>query len=129
MWLADEKSLAAWTKYSLPETEKQERPWLEQERQCGFGLTLDKLVGAGKLFQGVAFMENLNATPQSVQFNTGAQLQGIWLNGERIYKHEKWHGWHAGRDRISAGLKPGRNVVLIESGTQFFLSATPGNQW
>lgn len=118
-----------WHEYTLPETVSQEHPWKDQERQRGFALSLDKLIGAGKTYQGFATLENKTSKPQRVYFNVGAQLQTIWLNGERIYQSTGWLGWHAGRERIAAIEKPGPNTVLIESGTQFFLSVTDDNQW
>lgn len=118
-----------WKEYSLPETTPQEHPWNEQERQRGFALSLDKIIAPGKSWQGLAALENKSAQPKQVFFNTGAQLQSVWLNGERIYQHTQWRGWHAGRERIAATLKPGLNAVFIETGAQFFLSVTDDNQW
>ena len=118
-----------WKEYSLPETTPQEHPWNEQERQRGFALSLDKIIAPGKSWQGLAALENKSTQPKVMFFNTGAQLQSVWLNGERIYQHTQWRGWHAGRERIAATLKPGLNAVFIETGAQFFLSVTDDNQW
>jgi hypothetical protein len=61
--------------------------------------------------------------PRRVHFLPGASLQTIWLNGERVYKSgDVFLGWHPGRERIAAELKAGRNTVVIETGSQFFLS-------
>lgn len=127
--LTDKATLTDWKEYSLPEPTPQEHQWMEDERQRGFGLSLDKLIGKGTWWRGVAFIENKTDKPKNVFFNTGAQLRGVWLNGERIYEYKEWHGWHAGRDRIPVALSPGRNVVLIETGGPFFLSATETNDW
>ncbi len=62
-------------------------------------------------------------------FNTGANLQSIWLNGRRIFALDGFTGWHAGKERIAARLEQGRNVVLIETGNEFFLSITDENTW
>ncbi len=110
-----------------PCEEKQSHWWLEQERRRGFVLGLEKSVGASKAWQGYATVESTE--PRKVYFNTGAQLQTIGLNGKRIYKSGDWTGWHAGRERIAAELKKGENAVIIETGSQFFLSVTDDNRW
>jgi len=74
----------AWQEYRLPETEPLKHWWQDHERQRGFGMSLDRLVGKGKGFVGVATLEV--AKPKDIFFNTGAQLQTIWLNGTRLYK-------------------------------------------
>lgn len=109
--------------YNLPDADAQDDVWLDQERRRGFGLSLTKLIGGAELFQGVATLENPVSELAPVLFNTGSGLRRIWLNGAPIYQHIGWRGWHAGRDRVHAELKPGTNVIIIECGTQFFLSA------
>src|SRR5262249_29881508 len=113
----DDKTVAAlkpngaWTEYVLPESEPQKHWWHEQERQGGFGLSLDRQVGKGKGFVGMATLEA--DKPKDVFFNTGAQLQTIWLNGKRIYKSEDgWTGWHAGKERLPARLEAGKNTIV-----------------
>jgi hypothetical protein len=64
-----------------------------------------------------------------VFFNTGAHLESIWLNGKRIYHNEAWTGWHAGKERVPAELREGRNTILIETGGEFFLSVTDDDSW
>lgn len=130
----DEKGVAAlkpddaWKEYRLPESEPQKQWWYEHERQRGFGLSLDRLVGKGKGFVGVAMLEA--DKPSDVFFNTGAQLQTVWLNGKRIYKNEGWTGWHAGKERVPARLEAGKNTIVIEvAGNAFFLSVTDTNDW
>ncbi len=66
---------------------------------------------------------------RKVFFNTGANLQTIWLNGRRIYQQAGYTGWHAGKERIAAELQPGKNELLIESGNEFFLSITDDDAW
>jgi hypothetical protein len=114
-------------KYTLPEQEPQMHWWFEQERQRGFAVALDKRVGEGKAWIGVTTIEA--AKPKSVYFNTGAGLNAVWLNGKRIYRNEAWTGWHAGKERIPAELKAGKNVIVIETGPQFFLGVTDGKEW
>lgn len=129
----DENAVAAlapddsWKRLALPETEAQPHWWLDQERKRGYALSLKKLVGPGKGYVGVATLEAKE--PRTVYVNTGAQLSSVWLNGKRIYKNESWTGWHAGKERIPATLKAGRNVLVIETGEQFFLSVTDDNDW
>lgn len=117
----------SWKKVAVPEAEKQEQWWFENERQRGVVLGLKKQVGDGKSWQGIAVLESRE--PRKVYFNTGAQLQTTWLNGKRIYKNEGWTGWHAGKERIAADLKAGENRVVIETGGEFFLSVTDTNDW
>ena len=100
---------------------------MDQERRRGFAAGVPKAAGEAKCHLAVARVQAPAAKP--VFFNTGAGLQTIWLNGERIYMAEGYRGWHAGRDRIPAQLKAGPNVVVIEFGGQFFLSITDDNAW
>src|SRR5262249_14876362 len=114
-------------KYTLPEVEPQKHWWLDQERKRGYAVALDQRVAAGKNFVGVAVLES--AKPRQTFINTGAGLNAVWLNGKRIYKNEGWTGWHAGKERIPVELKEDKNVIVIETGTQFFLSVTDRNDW
>jgi lysophospholipase L1-like esterase len=129
----DERTVAglkpddAWKAYHLPEDRPQPAWWLDQERRRGFALSLYQLVGKGKSYQGMAVLEEKQ--PRAVYFNTGAQLETIWLNGKKIYQSQGWTGWHAGKERVPARLRAGRNVVVIETGPAFFLSVTGGNRW
>jgi lysophospholipase L1-like esterase len=129
----DEKAVAAlqpgdgWKTYTLPEKDALANWWLDQERQRGFAVSLAKLVGPAKGAQGIAVVEA--DKPRQVFFNTGAQLQTVWLNGRRIYHSEGWTGWHAGKERVAARLEAGKNTVVIETGGEFFLSVTDGDDW
>ena len=114
-------------KYMLPEQEPQKHWWFEQERQRGFALSLDKQVGAGKAWVGIAVIEVPRA--KKVYFNTGSAVNAVWLNGKRLYRNESWTGWHAGKERIAADLQEGKNVIVIETGSQFFLSVTDDKDW
>jgi lysophospholipase L1-like esterase len=116
-----------WKGYSLPEKDEQKQWWFEQERKRGYALSLSKAIGPGKSYVGVATLEAQK--PRTVYFNTGADLRGLWLNGKRLYKNEAWTGWHVGKERIAAELQAGRNVIVIETGGQFFLSVTDTNDW
>ena len=131
-WL-DEQAVSAlradanWKEYTLPEKEAQKQWWLDHERRRGFALSLTKVAGPGRAYRGLAVLKSPRA--RRVYFNTGSQLETIWLNGKRIFKSEGWTGWHAGKERIAADLSAGENVVVIETGGQFFLSVTDGKDW
>lgn len=100
--------------------------WQDQERQRGYG-NPKPVLGPAKLVQGVATIDS--PKEHSVFINTGAQLQSVWLNGERLYKNAGWTGWHAGKERIPAKLKQGRNTLVIETNDIFFLGVTENNDW
>jgi lysophospholipase L1-like esterase len=118
---------AGWKTLTLPQKGPAGHWWAEQERRRGFAQALDKIVGPGKGYQAVATLQA--EKPRQAFFNTGAQLQTIWLNGQRIYHNEAWTGWHAGKERVPARLQAGRNVIVIETGPAFFLSVTDDNAW
>jgi hypothetical protein len=90
-------------------------------------VSLPALIGPAKEYQATAVVEAKKA--KTVFFNTGADLQSIWLNGKRIYHNEGWTGWHAGKERVPAELREGPNKVVIETGGQFFLSITDNDDW
>ena len=96
--------------------------WTVQERQCGFATDLDKQVGPGDRFFGLASVKAAHATPAIL--NTGAGLKTVYLNGQRIYTSAAWTGWHAFKEQIPVSLVEGENKLVIESGTAFFLSIT-----
>lgn len=118
---------AKWTHFNLPETDPQSNWWLEGERRRGVALSLKARAGAGVRYVGVAELEEPVA--RQAVLNTGAGLQAVWLNGERVYESKEWAGWHPGRDRIPVALKAGRNTIVIETGENFFLSITPDADW
>lgn len=110
-----------WATLALPEPEPQGHWWGEQTRQEGFALSLEKLCGKAGRYMGCATVKT--DAERLVYFNVGAALQTIWLNGKQIYKNDgTWRGYHPGRERIAATLKPGENALVIETGNQFFLS-------
>lgn len=118
-----------WVDYSLPEQEPTELWWTEPERRRGVALSLEKRLGKADLYQGVAEVES--AEVKKAHLNTGAALRAVWLNGKNVYRDDpaEWKGWHPGRDRIPVELKAGKNVIVIETGNQFFLSVTDGRVW
>jgi lysophospholipase L1-like esterase len=117
----------SWKAHTLPEQERQAQWWLDQERQRGFALSLKKVAGPAQVYRGLAILNS--PKPRTVYFNTGAHLESIWLNGKRIFRSAGWTGWHAGKQRIAAELRPGENVVVIETGEHFFLSVTEERDW
>ncbi len=125
--LAEVRPDETWKPYSLPEKERVAMWWLDDERRRGFAVSLPALVGPAKEYEAAAVVEAKKAG--KVYFNTGAQLESIWLNGKRIYHNEGWTGWHAGKERIPAELREGRNSVIIETAGPFFLSVTDNDDW
>jgi len=129
----DEKAVSelmpdeSWKSLSLPQKRPLAHWWADQERQRGFAQELDKLAGSGKAYAAVATVES--EKPRKAFLNTGAQLSAVWLNGKRVYKSEGWTGWHAGKERIPIELKAGKNLLVIETGSAFFLSITDDDQW
>jgi len=119
---------ASWTDYPLPETMPVDG-WLDQERQRGFAVSVAKVLGSDKPIQGYATLMNDDKGTEHSFFNTGAQLQTIWLNGTRVYQSMSWTGWHAGKERIPVDLLPGKNTVIVESTGPFFLSVTDSDKW
>jgi lysophospholipase L1-like esterase len=117
----------SWKPYTLPEKESVPAWWLDDERKRGFAVSLPALVGPAKEYRAVAVAEAKKAG--KVFFNTGSQLESVWLNGKRIYHNEGWTGWHAGKQRVPAELREGRNTVVIETDGPFFLSVTDNADW
>ena len=117
----------SWKPYTLPEKDEVALWWQNNERQRGFAMSLPKLIGPAKEYRGVAVVDSKKAG--KVFFNTGAQLESVWLNGQRIYHNEGWTGWHAGKERVPAELREGRNTIVIETGNEFFLSVTDNDDW
>jgi GDSL-like Lipase/Acylhydrolase family len=116
---------SGWTTWALPEKGPAPKWWLEQERKRGFALTLDKGLGDArvtKVYQGVAHLNSDRAKPAFL--HTGGHLGCVWLNGRRVFNSGGWTGWHAGKEHLPVRLRAGRNVLVIESGSDFFLSIT-----
>jgi lysophospholipase L1-like esterase len=117
-----ETDSANWTTCTLPAKGPAPTWWLEHERKRGFALSLDSRVGKAKVYQGVSFLDA--DRPRSAYLHTGAHLDSVWLNGRRVYRNTGWTGWHPGKERVPVRLRGGRNVLVIESGADFFLSVT-----
>ncbi len=118
---------ATWKTLHLPLTEEEPAWWRDDERRRGFAMSLDKHIGPGKQFVGIATITSPAA--RKVYLNTGAQLQAIWVNGKQIYQSKDWTGWHAGKERVPVELPAGESKIIIQSGGEFFLSITEDNNW
>jgi len=122
----------SWKAYRLPDPVPASKPsaedWWEQERRNGFGLKVHDLVGKG-LVQAVALVEC--PEPRSAFLNTGIGISTVWLNGVRLHDQgAAWTGFHAGKERLPASLRRGRNEIVVEiDGPQFFLSLTDKLVW
>lgn len=126
-----ERGEEGWKPYKLPEDRPAGHWWLEQERQRGFAVSVDKSLGKAKVYLAFAAVPGPDgAAPKRVFLNPGADVRSIWLNGKRLYSRgETYTGWHVGHERLPAQLRPGQNTLLLETGPQFFLSITDDNDW
>tara|TARA_B100000941_G_C28224621_1_gene408446 strand:- start:152 stop:658 length:507 start_codon:yes stop_codon:yes gene_type:complete len=120
-----------WHELKLPLSEPiQEDWWLDQERQRGFAVNLDRYVDASKY--NLALTTFTEPADRQIYLNTGAGLQTIWLNGQQVYQVYTAlgdSGWHAGRERIAATFKAGTNQLVITCDTSFFLSVSETDRW
>jgi lysophospholipase L1-like esterase len=118
-----------WKDVTLPQNDPHPMWWLDQERRRGVAVSLDKVVGPGKSYYGVATVDA--ADGRRAYLNVGADLQTVWLNGKQVYRNDPgvWRGWHPGRERVAVELAAGANQILVETGGQFFLSITDDNTW
>ncbi|HYE05825.1 MAG TPA: GDSL-type esterase/lipase family protein [Planctomycetota bacterium] len=118
---------ASWTEVRLPITTAHPTWWLDHERQRGFAVALDRLVGPGASWRSFAVLDA--AAERAAMINLGGGVTGVWLDGERIFAGGEWTGWHPGNHRISVVLSPGRHELAVESGADFFLSITDDDSW
>lgn len=120
-----------WVTLTLPQTTPitgDEHLWRDDFRQQGMATELKQWVsGESDKFIGVATIDSRST--RKVNFHTGAQLSKIWLNGKLIYENLWNHGWHTGRESVSAELQRGKNMVVIETGDHFFLSVNKDSYW
>ena len=116
-----------WKTLSLPQTEPCGSWWSDQERQRGFAIDVNQLLGQAKRYQG--YSEITVTMPRQVYLNTGGSLETIWLNGHKIFQTPGYSGWHPGKERILVTLVPGTNRLIIETGASFFLSITKDKDW
>jgi hypothetical protein len=116
-----------WTSYTLPETQPQGMWWPDQCRVEGYAMNLAAVLGSAPRYVGVATYTTEQAG--KVYVNTGGLLQAVWVNGEKIFQHDLWDGFHIGAHRIEVDIKAGDNTILIETGSQFGLTVTKTLLW
>ncbi|MBA3845615.1 MAG: hypothetical protein H0X45_03095 [Planctomycetes bacterium] len=116
-----------WTEVRLPIATPHPTWWLDHERQRGFVVALDRLVGPGSTWRAFAAIDV--AAERAAMINLGGGPSGVWLDGERIFTSGEWTGWHPGNRRIDVVLRPGRHELVVESGGDFFLSITDDDSW
>ena len=116
-----------WARYALPEATAAPHWWEEQCRQLGYAVNLKAAAGEAPEYVGVATLTSDGE--RRVYLNTGAALQRVWLNDVELYRNAGWTGYHAGKERLAATLRPGANRLVILTGGQFFLSVTATNDW
>ena len=97
----DLKPDGAWKTYQLPETERAAHWWMDQERQRGFAVATDKLVGAAKGYQGVAYREEKGAAAGLFQHGRAgaghlAERQADLLSQRRLDRLARRQGPGAG---------------------------------
>jgi hypothetical protein len=95
-----------------------------QMRERGFGMYVPR---HGSLVEGVAQIES--DRKKSGWINLGGEVRAVWLNGKSIYVHDRHVGRHAGKVRIPVELQIGRNQIVIESYSMFFVSVTDKPDW
>ena len=116
-----------WKTLSLPEDQRAPNWFMDQERQRGVAVALDRVLGPARVYQGMAVVES--ESNRDVYVNTGASLRSVWVNGKKLPMATGPVGWRPGGNRIPAKLKAGRNVIVIEAGNAFFLSITDDRYW
>ncbi|MFW5858122.1 MAG: SGNH/GDSL hydrolase family protein [Planctomycetota bacterium] len=116
-----------WAELRLPETEPLESWWSDQVRRRGFALSLQDLAGPAKRYLARAVVTS--PEERTVYLNTGGHLQTAWLNGQQVFAADGWTGYHAGKERLPVTLQKGENVLVLETGAQWFLSLTETNDW
>lgn len=117
---------ASWSLHTVPiATSTMSTWWLEQERARGFVLTPQP--NDAKRFVGFAVLNS--DADRELYLNTGGHLRAIWFNGERVFETNTWTGFHPGKERIRVRARRGENIVMVDAGRQFFLSATPNRDW
>jgi lysophospholipase L1-like esterase len=72
----------SWKEYRLLESEKLPAWWLDQERQRGIGVSVDRVVGPAKRYQAVATIVADKAN--SVYLHPGGTVDAVWLNGKQV---------------------------------------------
>ncbi len=127
LFLHDE-SCTAW---SLPEEEPfapSPEEWMEQLRQNGYSVRLERLIGKGP---AQAWTEVHVEQAKTAYLQISTNIATIWLNGRKVHDQgDVYNGNHAGKDRIPVTLQAGRNLLAIEiTGPFFYFALTPNLVW
>ena len=94
---------------------------MNRDRARGFAINL--FHDPAMAVEAVAIVQSRDEKPAYV--NIGADVQALWLNGEKVYQAPaRWTGWHAGKERIAVRLRAGQNRLVLEAGSSFFVSVT-----
>ena len=96
-----------------------------QMLQRGYGMFVPRR--GGSLVEGVGYLES--EIEKSAWINVGGEVRAVWLNGKPVYAHDRYVGRHAGKVRVPVELQTGRNTVVIESYSMFFVSVTDSPDW
>lgn len=127
------RAVASWQSLSLPQSgDKFARRLADRshsityrDRMRGFATNLFRKGSEG--IEAIAAVES--DQDRTAFLNTGATLQTVWLNGEKVFEGRRWTGWHAGKQRIPVQLRAGENKIVIEADTSFFVSITDEHDW
>jgi len=124
----DLKSDDTWKIHTLPEQQKNESWWLEQQRARGVSMQLSKVLGEGKRYQALATIHS--DTQRDCFVNLGAGVGKVFLNGVQINKADLGtFGYTPGARREKVTLKAGENVLIFETDGWFFVSVTDDDKW
>ena len=96
-----------------------------QMLQRGYGMFMPRR--GGSQVEGVGYVES--ETKKSAWINVGGEVRAVWLNGKSVYAHDRHVGRHAGKIRVPVELQAGRNTIVIESYSIFFVSVTDAPDW
>lgn len=124
----------SWTSISVPISQTDysvedfdSLAWLDDARQRGMVIQLKKHAGDGAAFVSVATLTE--PVPRQSILQTGAEVKSVWLNGEKMMVNEWTRGWHIGRDRTPISLRAGENVLVVESGENFWIRVADKPLW
>lgn len=117
----------AWKTYEVPEKEPVGGWWEQQQQARGVAWAMAEKLGPAEGFVALAVVTS--DAEKQVYVNTGAGTGPVWVNGVHINPNPPVLGYHLGGQRIPVTLKPGDNVILVETGGKLFLSVTDDNKW
>jgi hypothetical protein len=95
-----------------------------QMRTRGFATYHSKV---GPLVEAMTSVES--DRDKSAWINLGGEVKAVWLNGEKVFEFVGYTGRHAGKIRLPVALKSSRNRIVIETGSNFFVSVTDAPDW